>query len=96
MKLRKIYNEITNHTSDIIFGILSGSGLIFITGAIIALTRIVFPTLNSYSTILYIAFYLFILLSTSIYFSRGWFRIIYLISASILLITQISIQIFGY
>ena len=95
MKLKKLYKKIGNHTSEIIFGVLAGSGLIFIASVLATLITIIIPSLQSYITILYIIFYLIFLIPTSIYYSKGWFRIFYLISALFLLLNYIYTKIFG-
>ena len=95
MKFKKLYNKIEDNTSEIIFGILAGSGLIFIVIALAIFITIIIPGLQSYITILYTILYLIILLPTSIYYARGWFRVIYLISALVLLLAYIYTKIFG-
>ena len=95
MEIKKLLDTITEHTSDIIFGILSGAGLMFIVSAIITFVAISIPVLQAYFTILYILLYLFILISTSILYTKGWFRTIYLTSALILLLTYIYTKVFG-
>jgi hypothetical protein len=90
----KISNKITSHTFDIIFGILAGSGLHFIINAITIVLILIAPILQVYSTIIYIVLYLFVLISTSILYTKKWFRLIYLTSASILLIVYIFNKLF--
>ena len=94
-KKNKLSDKITEHTSDVIFGILSGSGLMFITSAIITIITLIAPLLQPYFIIMYAALYLFILVSTSILYAKGWFRTIYIISASILLLAYIYSIISG-
>ena len=95
MEIRKAINKMTEHTHDIIFGILSGCGLMFLTSAIIISIMIIIPALQFYITILYIILYLTLLIPTSIYYTRGWFRIIYLTSALILLLAFIYAKLSG-
>ena len=95
MKIRKLYKKIENHQPEIMFGILSGCGLMFIVSALLIFAIMIVPALQSYITILYIILYLVILIPTSIYYTKGWFRIIYLASALILLLTYIYTKIFG-
>lgn len=93
MKTRKLSNKITEHPSDIIFehtfdiifGILSGSGLMFVVNVLITLITFIVPILQQYFTILYSILYLIILIPTSIFFSKGWFRVVYLITSLVLL-----------
>ena len=94
-KRKKIFKIIVEHSSDIIFGILAGVGLVFIASALITLMAIYFPILQSYFTILYVVLYLFILISTSILFAKGWFKIIYLVSSLILSSVYVYTEIFG-
>lgn len=91
----KLLDKITKHTSDIILGILSGSGLMFIIVGLTALITLLIPVLQPYFIIIYVIFYLFILISTSLLFTKGWFRIFYLTSALILLLTYVYTKIFG-
>ncbi len=94
-KKKNLSDKITEHTSDIIFGILSGSGLFLLISGIITMIILILPILQSYSLIIYISLYLFVLISTSVYFTKGWFRIIYLTCASIWLLVYIQVKIFG-
>jgi hypothetical protein len=94
-KISKLLGNITDHTSDIIFGILSGTGLMFIISAIINVIVIILPSLKHYFLIMYASLYLFVLILTAILYTKGWFRTIYLTSALILLLTYIYIEIFG-
>lgn len=91
----RLFDKIAEHYSDMIFGILSGSGLFFIVNALSILITIIIPSLIAFYFIIFIVLYLFILISTSILYTRGWFRIIYLTSALILLATYIYMRIFG-
>ena len=95
MKIKKLFDAITEHTSDIIFGILSGSGLVLITILITTFITIYLPILHSYFTIIYLTYYLFILISTSILYAKGWFRVIYLTSSLILSSVYVYTKIFG-
>lgn len=95
MEIKKLLDTITEHTFDIIFGILSGSGLAFLVGAMVTWIIIYIPNLQAYLTLMYVALYLFILISTSLSFTKGWFRVIYLISALILLFAYIYTKTFG-
>ncbi|MBU2503791.1 MAG: hypothetical protein KJ879_01940 [Nanoarchaeota archaeon] len=95
MNIIKQIDKIEGHTSDIIFGILAGSGLLFIVSAIIKLATIIFPALEAYFSLMYIALFLFLLIPTSIYYARGWFRVTYLASALILLLTYVYTMITG-
>lgn len=90
-KKTKLLDRIIEHTSDIIFGILSGVGLVLITSAIIMLL----PISQSYFIIMYLCLYFFILIATSILYAKGWFRIIYLISSLVLSSVYIYTIIFG-
>lgn len=95
MKIKKLFGTITEHISDIIFGILSGTGLIVIVSSIITMITIIIPALQSYFVILYLLLYMFILISTTILYTGGLFKIIYLISSLILSLTYIYTKIFG-
>lgn len=94
-KISKLFDKIINHASDIIFGILSGAGLMFIISAIINIIVILLPNLKSYFPLMYSILYLFVLISTTILYTKGWFKTIYLTSASILLLTYIYTKLFG-
>lgn len=94
-EIKKLLDKIIDHTSDIIFGILSGTGLMFIISAIINVIVMILPSLKHYFLIMYASLYLFVLISTAVLYTKGWFRTIYLTSALILLLTYIYIEIFG-
>ena len=94
-EIKKLLDKIIDHTSDIIFGILSGTGLMFIISAIINVIVMILPSLKHYFLIMYAFLYLFVLISTAILYTKEWFRTIYLTSALILLLTYIYIEIFG-
>lgn len=93
-KKNKLSDKITEHAPDIIFGILSGEGLMFTAGAITIILTLIFPILQSLFIIIYIIFYLFILISTSILYIRGWFRITYIASSLILSLAYLYTKIF--
>ncbi len=95
MTNKKIINKIESHTSEIIFGILAGSGLIFIINTLLVSLILIIPTLQLYTTILYVALYLIILLPTSTYYAKGWFKAVYLTAALILLLVYIYAKVFG-
>ena len=67
----KFFNTIIKHTSDIIFGILAGSGLMFIVSAIITMITIYLPALQDYFAIMSITLYLFILITTSVLYAKA-------------------------
>jgi hypothetical protein len=82
------------HIPDVIFGVLSGSGLFFITSVLLSLVVSLIPTLQNYSTAIYILLYLVLLVPSSVFYSKGLFRIVYLTSSLILLIAFIYAIIF--
>jgi len=88
-RIRKFYNKIGDHGSEIIFGILSGLGLTFAVSALITALTMIVSILQNYFTILYILLYLVILVPTCIFYSKGWFRAVYLVSSLILLLIEI-------
>ena len=94
MKKNKRADKILNHAPDIIFGILAGSGLMFVVNGLISSVVILISSLQSYFLIMYTLLYLAIFISTSILYAKGWFRIFYIISGSILLLASIYAQIF--
>ena len=94
-KLRKIYQKIVKNNFGIIFGILSGAGLMFVLTNLVFLGRTIFPAVEPYSFIIYIILFLFVLTITTINYARGWFKIFYLGSSLVLFITQIYVEIFG-
>jgi len=93
--IKKLVDKIIDHTSDIVFGILSGAGLSYIVIALVTLIEIYLPILESYFLIIFFCLYFFILVSTSIYYAKGWFRIIYVVSSLILSFVYIYTKIFG-
>ena len=94
-EMKKLFDKITDHTSEILFGILSGTGLVLITIALITFITRIIPALQSYFLIMYTILYLFILISTSILYAKGWFKVIYLVSSLILSFVYIYTEIFG-
>ena len=94
-KTSKLLDRIINHTSDIIFGILSGVGLVIVTGAALIIATRLLPILQPYFIIIYLFLYLFILIATSIFYAKGWFRIIYIVSSLILSSVYVYTLIFG-
>jgi len=94
-KINKLLDKIIDHTSDIVFGIFSGVGLVFLTATLTKFITILLLTLQSYFVIIYICLYVFILLSTSISFAKGWFRVIYAASSLILSFSYVYTIIFG-
>ena len=79
------------HASDIIFGILCGSGLFLIVAAGVSLIIRLIPILDSYFLAIFVFLYFFLLVSTSFLASRGWFRITYITTALLLLLRYILI-----
>ena len=94
-KLSEIYNKIVENDFGIIFGILSGAGLVFILSNLISLGKTIFPPIEPYSFILYIALFLLIIIGTTINYARSWFKVFYLSSSLILFTTQIYVKLFG-
>ena len=92
--MKTLIDKITEHTHDMIFGILSGAGLFLLTGLIAATIESV-PKLQPYFLILYSIFFIIILIPTAMSYTKGWFRIFYLSSALILLLTYIYTKVFG-
>jgi hypothetical protein len=82
------------HIPDVIFGILSGSGLFFIVSMLFSLAISFVPILQNSSIAVYILLYLVLLVPTSVFYSKGLFRIIYLTSSLILLLAFIYAVIF--
>jgi len=81
------------HAHDIMFGILSGTGLTVLVSALITLVAIIIPLFYPYYSIAWIALFVFILLFTSLWYSKGWFRIVYLTISLIWLLTYIYLNL---
>jgi len=79
---------------DVIFGVLSGSGLFFITSMLLSLLVSFIPVLQNYSTAIYILLYFVLLIPSSVFYSKGLFRVVYLTSSLILLLAFIYAIIF--
>ena len=93
--MKKYFDKIIKHTFDIIFGILAGSGLMFLIDGAFKFTSKIISISQPYFTILYVVLYLFVLIPTSTLYTKGWFKKIYLTSALILLFTDIYTRIWG-
>jgi len=76
--------EVKDNISEIIFGIISGAGAIFIAGTLALAALIIVSSLYPYFIIVFFVIYLLILILTSIFFARGLFRKVYLISTVIM------------
>ncbi len=93
--IKIIDDKIINHDFEIIFGILAGTGLVSIVGSLITLTVELIPQLENYFVLMYSIIYFFILIFTTLIYTKGWFRITYLTSSLILSLTGIYVKLFG-
>ena len=89
MEKRNMFNKITGHSYDIVFGILSGTGLFFLSWEISSLVVYLIQILNKYFLIIYIALHLFTLIGTAKMYTRGLFRAVYVISSLVLLFVYV-------
>jgi len=89
MKKRNILDKIAEKSHDIVFGMLSGTGLFFLV--MIATSWVIYflPNLEKHFLIIYIALHLFILIGTAKMYTKGLFRVIYVVLSLILLFVYI-------
>ena len=96
MKPKKLYNIITErYSNDIIFGILSGMGLVFAVSSLMAIILEYDSNLQYSIPIIYSVIYLFLVIPTFMMVAKGWFRIFYLASSLILSIVYLYGKITG-
>ena len=95
-KIKKLYDIITEkHQNDIIFGMLSGIGLFFVSGVVASMITDYITDLQLHFIPIYIAVYLFLVISTFMMVAKGWFRIFYLASSLIISLTYLYTKLFG-
>ena len=73
-----------NRTEEIIFGILSGAGAVFIALILALVLSIAIAFFQPYFIFVYLILYLFIVISTTFFYARGRFRTAYLPSTIII------------
>ena len=93
----KLMNKIMRHHDlEIMFGILSGAGLVFLMTSLAKALTILLPKLEQYSFVVYIMLFFVTFIPILIVYTRkGWFRTFYLITALFLFAAQIYGEIFG-
>ncbi len=91
MEIKNKAKKRAEHAPNIIFGILCGSGLFLIAAAGVSLIIRLIPVLDSYFLAIFVFLYFFLLVSTSLLSSKGWFRVTYIITALLLLLRYILI-----
>ena len=95
-KLATLFDKITEeYDSKIIFGILSGVGLAMLMYALAILITTIFSILQPYTLIIYLILYLFPLIFITRFYTKGLFRIIFLISSLIIAAATFYGKIFG-
>ena len=87
MKIKKLFKKITENESTIIIGILSGSGLTFLTVALTSFLENYFALV--YFLMISTAFYLFLLIGTSLFYTKGLMKKIFVVSSLILFLAHI-------
>lgn len=82
-------------THGIIFGILSGTGLVVLMRGLTSIISQILQLSQITSFIIYSALFLSLLMFTVIIYTYGWFRRIYLSSALIFYITSVYVTLRG-
>lgn len=94
INLKKLYKKMEAHQNGILFGILSGIGIVGISTILTNLLIFLIPKLNSYSLILYVIISIFMIYATSLY-AEGWFKKVHVISSLALTLSYIYYRLSG-
>ena len=87
----KFINKISRESSNIIFGILCGSGLVVVSYAFADLITKLISYSKSYFLIIFIIFYLILLTATLKLSKKGWFSLTYVIVSILFVLRYILV-----
>jgi len=81
MKIKKFFKKAYENVNNILFGILSGSGLIFWVGLTYLAIVGIFSISQNYSIYIFVAFFLLFFIPSLMINLKRWFKVTYIISS---------------
>lgn len=91
--MEKIFDKFFENEFGIIFGILSGTGLVVLLTSFFSLIKNLLEISEPYSSIIYAILFIFVFIGVLIRYPEGWLRIFYSLSALILFIMQMFVKL---
>lgn len=93
--ISRLGKKILENDFKIIFGALSGTGLFISSYSLAKIGILISPAIEHYFIFLFAILFLFLLITSTIIYTRDWFRVFYVISSLSFFVVTLHKEFFG-